>query len=42
MSVNISGVPSNIAKPKPNGRIVGGFPARIEDHPHHVNLLICC
>ena len=40
MSVNISGVPFNSAKPTLDGRIVGGNPANIEDHPHQVNLSI--
>jgi len=42
MSVNISGVPTNTAKPTQDGRIVGGNSARIHVHPHQVNLLICC
>jgi len=42
MSANVSSVPTNTAKPKPDGPIVGGFETRIEDHPHQVNLLICC
>jgi len=42
MSVNISGAPSNIANTTKDGRIVGGNSARIEDHPHQVNLLVCC
>ena len=40
MSVNVSGVPSKTAKPTQDGRVVGGFSARIEDHPHQVNLFI--
>jgi len=42
LSVNVSGVPSKTAKPTQDGRVVGGFSARIEDHPHQVNLLISC
>jgi len=42
ISENISGVPFNTAKSTQGGRIAGGNPARIEDHPHQVNLLICC
>jgi len=42
MSLNISGVPGKNAKPTQDGRIVGGNPARIEDHPHQVKLLVCC
>ena len=42
MSVNISGVPFKIAKHRQDGRIVGGNSANIQDHPHQVNLLICC
>jgi hypothetical protein len=42
MSVNISGAPTKTAKPTQDGRIVGGNSARIEVHPHQVNLLICC
>jgi hypothetical protein len=40
--VNISGVPSNNAKPKLDGRIEGGSPAQIEQHPHQVKLLNLC
>jgi hypothetical protein len=39
MSVNISGVPFNNAKPTLDGRIEGGKPAQIEQHPHQVKLL---
>jgi len=42
MSVNISGVPEKTAKATQDGRIAGGNPASIEDHPHQVKLLICC
>ena len=42
MSVNISGVPGKTAKPTQDGRFVSGYPARIEDHPHQVKLLVCC
>jgi hypothetical protein len=42
ISVNISGVPSNTAKPKIDGRIEGGNSAEIETHPHQVKLLNCC
>jgi hypothetical protein len=39
--VNISGVPFKTAKPRLDGRIVGGKPAQIVDHPHQVKLLNC-
>jgi len=39
--VNISGVPSDTAKHNLDGRIVGGNPAQIEQHPHQVKLLNC-
>jgi len=39
-SVNISGVPFNTAKSAIDGRIVGGKPAQIENHPHQVKQLI--
>jgi len=39
MFVNISGDPSNTANPTQDGRIVGGYPTRIEHHPHQVKLL---
>jgi len=42
MSVNISGVPSNTAKPAKDRRIYGGNPTRIENHPHQVELLTFC
>ena len=42
MSVNISGVPFNTAKPAQDGSIVGGNSANIERHPHQVKLLKCC
>ena len=38
ISVNISGVPFNTAKPTLDGRIVGGNSANIKDHPHQVKL----
>jgi len=38
MSVYISGVPFNTANPVQDGRIVGGNPGIIDDHPHQVNL----
>jgi hypothetical protein len=42
MSVNISGVPSNTANRKQDGRIAGGTPTRIQNHPHQVKLLNFC
>jgi hypothetical protein len=42
MSVKISGVPFNITKPTLDGRIVGGKPTTIENHPHQVKFLNCC
>jgi len=42
MYVNISGVPFNTTKPTQGGRIAGGIPAPIENHPHQVKLLNCC
>jgi len=41
MSVNISGFPFNTTKHTLGGRIVGGNPAPIEQHPHQVKLLNC-
>jgi len=41
-SVNISGVPFNITNPKLDGRIVGGKPTIIENHPYQVKLLNYC
>jgi hypothetical protein len=37
--VNISGVPFKTAEPPQDERIVGGYPAKIENHPHQVKLL---
>ena len=42
MSGNISGVPFNNVKPTLSGRIEGGIPVPIEQHPHQVKLLNCC
>jgi len=42
MSGNISGVPFNNVKPTLSGRIEGGSPVPIEQHPHQVKLLNCC
>jgi hypothetical protein len=41
MRVNISGVPVNSTKPKPEGRIYGGTDAEIKDFPWHVKQLRC-
>jgi hypothetical protein len=41
-SLNISGDPFNTAKLKPIGRIEGGNPAQIENHPHQVKQLNLC
>ena len=41
MFVNTSGVPVNNVKPKLDGRIVGGDPTDISNHPYKVWPLRC-
>jgi hypothetical protein len=42
MSVNTSGLPLTSAKPRPDGRIVGGTETDITNHPYQVWPLHCC
>jgi len=42
MFVNASGVPLDTRKPMLDGRIVGGTPTTIENHPWQVWPLFCC
>jgi hypothetical protein len=42
MRVNISGVPVNSTKPKPEGRVYGGTDAEIKDFSWQVKQLHCC
>jgi len=42
MFVNVSGVPLEPEKPRLDGRIVGGDPTTIQNHPWMVWPLYCC
>jgi len=42
MFVNISGVPLNSTKPRPNERFVGGNETTIQNNPWQVWPLNCC